>query len=138
MSLVRVPVETAHPAPGFAEQDPDDWWRAVLDACRSLRARDPADFARIDTVGCSAARETFACFDAQLRPLTPGILWSDARAIDEARALGDPVEFRRRTGVVPGPGCCAAKIAWTAQPPGRRVPRRGVGARRRVTSSRPA
>ena len=113
VSLVRVPVETSHPAAGHAEQDPDDWWQAVLEACRMLQGQVPTAYAQIDTVGCSAARETFACFDDELRPLTPGILWSDTRAIDEARSLGDPVEFRRQTGVVLGPGCCAAKIAWT-------------------------
>jgi xylulokinase len=113
VSLVRVPVETSHPVPGYAEQNPDDWWRAVLDACATLRAQHPSEYARIGTVGCSAARETFACFDGELRPLTPGILWSDTRAIDETSALGDPTEFRRRTGVVAGPGASAAKIAWT-------------------------
>jgi xylulokinase len=113
VALVRVPVDTTHPAAGYAEQNPDHWWQAVLEACQTLRGRDPTEYGRIDTVGCSAARETFACFDDQLRPLTPGVVWSDARAIDEAPSLGDPVAFRKLTGVVAGPGCAAAKVAWT-------------------------
>ncbi len=113
VSLVRVPVDTVHPAPGWAEQLPDAWWHTVLDACRELRHRDATAYAQITTVSCAAARETFALFDDELAPLTTGILWSDTRAVDEAATLADPDEFRSQTGVQLGPGCCAAKIAWT-------------------------
>ena len=27
--LARAPIETAHPHPGWAEQDPADWWTSV-------------------------------------------------------------------------------------------------------------
>ena len=60
-------------------------------------------------------RETFALFDADLRPLTPGILWSDVRAESAARALGDPDAFRATTGVVLTGGTHAAKLAWVAE-----------------------
>ena len=50
----------------------------------------------VDAIGFSAARETFALFDDDLRPLTAGILWSDGRADRDAAALGDPAAFRPR------------------------------------------
>jgi xylulokinase len=112
VALTRAPIATVHPAPDRAEQEPEDWWRSVVDACAELRARTPDVYSSIEAVGCSAARETFACFDTDLRGLGPGILWSDTRAADEARDLGDPVEFRRQTGVALGPSCCAAKMRW--------------------------
>lgn len=112
LALARAPIATHHPLPGRAEQDPTTWWPSVVDACAELRRREPRHYQRVEGVGFSGARETFALFDASLRPLTAGILWSDRRATDEAHALGDPGEFRARTGVVLGAGCCAAKIRW--------------------------
>ncbi|HSO96692.1 MAG TPA: FGGY family carbohydrate kinase [Acidimicrobiia bacterium] len=112
VALTRTPIATRHPGPDRAEQDPEDWWRAVVDACAELRVAAPDEYASLEMVSCAAARETFACFDAALHPLSPGILWSDSRAVDESRALGDPVAFRRRTGVALGPAACAAKIEW--------------------------
>jgi xylulokinase len=115
VDLVRVTIPTNHPEPGCAEQDPKDWWQSVTDACSGLRAAAPAEYERVDKIGCSAARETFACFDAQLKPLSPGILWSDTRGADQLASLGDPAAFRRQTGVILSDGCQAAKVAWVRQ-----------------------
>jgi xylulokinase len=115
IALARAPIVTSHPSPDRAEQEPEEWWRSVVDACAELRAGSPAVYASVEAIGCSAARETFACFDTRLHGLGPGILWSDARAADEARELGDPVAFRGQTGVALGPSCCAAKMAWVQQ-----------------------
>jgi xylulokinase len=112
VELAQVPIPTSHPAPTHAEQDPEDWWSSVVDVCSLMRERDPEAYGAVEVVGFAAARETFACFDHDLTPLGAGILWSDARAVHEVRALGDTAEFRRRTGVILSPGCCAAKIAW--------------------------
>src|SRR6185295_10727350 len=73
---------------------------------------DSQRYDAIDAVAFSAARETFALFDASLAPLGPGILWSDQRAVDEIAALGDAAVFRASTGVVLTPGCCRAKVRW--------------------------
>ena len=130
VALARAPLATTHPRPGWAEQDPASWWGSLVAACADLRAAEPVAFAAIEAVGFSAARETFALFDADLVPCSAGILWSDARAVDEVATLGDPSAFRPRTGVIASPGCCAAKVAWsdpyeptTEPPPCRSTPR---------------
>jgi xylulokinase len=112
LALTRVPVPTEHPAATFAEQDPEDWWRSVVGACAQLRLEDSVAYSAIAAVGFTAARETFALVDDALAPLGPGILWSDERAGAYVDALGDPAEFRARTGVIASAGCCAAKVAW--------------------------
>jgi xylulokinase len=111
-ALARAPVETSHPAPGFAEQDPRAWWSSVVDACAELRAAESDAYDAIAAVGFTAARETFALFDDALTPLGAGILWSDRRASDEVSELGEPTAFRAHTGVIPTPGCSAAKLRW--------------------------
>jgi xylulokinase len=111
----RARLAAAHPEPAWAEQAPDDWWTSVVDACAHVRSKAPDEYRAVDTIGLAAARETFALFDAGLRPLGPGVLWSDHRALDMVDVLGTPAEFRARTGVVPNGACCAAKIAWVAK-----------------------
>jgi xylulokinase len=126
VGLTRAPLVTTHPAPDRAEQDPGSWWTSVVDACAALRTDRPEEFARIDTLACSAARETFALVADDLTPIGPGILWSDHRATpSELATLGDFDEFRRETGVMPTAGCAAAKAVWVA----RHVPDRFAAAR---------
>lgn len=110
----RAAIPTAHPQPGWAEQDPADWWRSVVDACAQIRASEPRRYASVDAIGFAAARETFALFDGELVPRRAGVLWSDQRAGDVAGRLGDPDEVRARTGVVANGACCAAKLLWVA------------------------
>jgi xylulokinase len=112
VAITRAEVPTAHPRPGWAEQDPEDWWLSVVDACAQLRADARTGYDGIDLVGFSAARETFAGFDDEMQPVGPGILWSDQRAAASVLHFGDPDEFRARTGVVLNAACCAAKVAW--------------------------
>jgi xylulokinase len=112
LAITRAEIPTVHPRPGWAEQDPEDWWRSVLDACAQLRVGMPEEFGAIEAVGFSAARETFAPFDGDLQPIGPGILWSDQRGGAGVLQFGDPDEFRARTGVVLNAACCAAKLAW--------------------------
>jgi xylulokinase len=113
VAIARGPLETVHPRPGWAEQDASSWWTSVVDVCRELREVAPADWAEVRTIGFSAARETFALFDAQLAPLGPGVLWSDRRATDVT--LPGAGELRSRTGVIPNAAAHAAKLAWIAR-----------------------
>ena len=115
VALARSPVATTHPEPGRAEQDPLDWWRSVVDSCAQVRAASPARFVEVTAIGFSATRETFTLLDDDLRPIGPGVLWSDQRAGAEAAELGDPSAFRAATGVVGNGASHAAKVLWVAR-----------------------
>ncbi len=112
VTIGRAGIESRHPHTGWVEQDPQRWWTAVVEACAAARAEAPAAWDRIDAVGFSAARETFALFDATLAPIGRGIVWSDARADDQLAALGPPAAFRAHTGVVAGANTTVAKLLW--------------------------
>jgi sugar (pentulose or hexulose) kinase len=114
VSIGRAEIESRHPRTGWVEQDPRHWWTSVVEACATARAAAPGTWDRIDAVSFSAARETFALFDAMLAPIGRGIVWSDARADDQVAALGTPADFRTRTGVVAGANTTVAKLLWLA------------------------
>ena len=114
-ALTRVPIATAHPEAGWAEQDPTCWWSSVVDACAEVRATEPDAYAAVSAIGFAAARESFVLVDEALCPLGPGILWSDQRAGSEAENLGDSAEFRARTGVVLNTATHAAKLLWVRE-----------------------
>ncbi len=70
---------TATPQAGWAEQAPDDWWRAAGVACRALMARC-GDDADVLGVGLSGQMHTFVLAREDGRPVRPAITWLDTRA----------------------------------------------------------
>ncbi len=81
----RAPLSLSAPQPGFAEQDPDEWWEANRAALK--QALEPVEAARVDGIGISNQRETVAFLDEQGNSLRPAMLWLDERAIDEVEQL---------------------------------------------------
>ncbi|MCB1445377.1 MAG: sugar kinase [Rhizobiaceae bacterium] len=73
---------THHLPPNRAEQDPDDWWRALGQAVRAALAESgrPA----IGAITVATFSSTVVAADRAGRPLAPAILWMDARAAAEA------------------------------------------------------
>lgn len=75
---------TRYPRPGWAEQDPEDWWRAVAAATRAALAG--AGEPEIAGVAVATTASTVVVLDDAGRPLRPAILWMDARAAAESEA----------------------------------------------------
>ena len=71
----------------WAEQDPDDWWRAVCASTRRLLAETKADPADVAVVALSGQMMGCTPVDAQGNALRPSILYCDQRATAEADAL---------------------------------------------------
>jgi xylulokinase len=107
--------ETAHPQPTWAEQNPEDWWRAVINATRGLLSKSsvaPQDIAVIAFSG-----QMMGCLpvDAAGNPLRPCIIWADQRAVAQAARLDELVgeeRVYRITGHRISPTYSASKIAW--------------------------
>ncbi|MCM3808459.1 FGGY-family carbohydrate kinase [Streptomyces sp. DR7-3] len=73
---------TVFPHPGWAEQDPEDWWRAVVSAVRAALAE--AGSPAVAGLAVATTASTVAVLDAAGRPLRPALLWMDARASAES------------------------------------------------------
>lgn len=65
--------------PGWAEQDPDVFWKALCRACRKLWEKGTVSKERIAGVALTSQRGTVVNVDASGKPLRPAMLWLDQR-----------------------------------------------------------
>jgi sugar (pentulose or hexulose) kinase len=79
-------VPCVRPLPGWAEQDPEVYWRSLAAACRHLKNTVPRVFENIAGVGVTTLRNTFVNLDKQGRILRPAITWMDQRLANPACA----------------------------------------------------
>lgn len=83
---------TQHPHPGWAEQDPDGWWRAMVSATCEIVTRAGAQGQRLGGICVSSMAPVVVPVDRRGRPLGPGLIWADKRADAES------AEFEARVG----------------------------------------
>jgi xylulokinase len=105
------PVE--NPRDGWAETDPELWWRAVVAAVRE--AVGSAGSSPV-AIGLSGQMHGLVATAADGTALRPAMLWSDARAIGQLagyRSLPDPVRARLANPL--SPGMAGPMLAWLAQ-----------------------
>ena len=108
------------PRPGWVEHDPEDLWRATLDAAREALAQAGT---RPDALGITNQRETVCVWDRRTgRPLHRAIVWQDRRTAERCAALAASpagARIRDRTGLVLDPYFSGTKIEWMmSQVPG--------------------
>ncbi len=76
-----------HPHPGWAEQQPEEWWAALVTASRAALEQSGIPKEAILGVGADCTSCTVVAMDAQFRPLRPAIIWMDVRAAEQARRI---------------------------------------------------
>lgn len=72
---------------GVAEQDPEDWWNAVVEATRSLIARSGVSPADVIGLAVSGQMMGAVLLDADYQPVRPAIIWADTRSTAQTNAL---------------------------------------------------
>lgn len=109
------PYDTAYPRPGWAEQDPADWWRAVADSTRRLLAQSGISPGDVAVVSFSGQMMGCLPLDPAGTPLRSAIIWADQRAEEEAGYLAQqvtPEGVYRITGHRASASYTAAKMLW--------------------------
>src|SRR6187401_2855108 len=71
---------THYPHPGWAEQDPEDWWQATCAVLLQLVAASGHDPQAVAGVGISCQAPSMTPVDRQGRPLHPALIWMDRRS----------------------------------------------------------
>ncbi|MDC7228099.1 MAG: FGGY-family carbohydrate kinase [Spirochaetales bacterium] len=67
------------PHPGWAEQDPEVFWQALLDGCAELREKNPGEFSSVAGIGVTSQRDTMINIEENGLALRPAITWLDTR-----------------------------------------------------------
>ncbi|MGH3031527.1 MAG: xylulokinase [Gaiellaceae bacterium] len=102
----------ATPRPGWAEQDPEDWWRASESALARLEGSKAAG------IGLAGQMHGLVCLGEDGRPLRPAILWNDQRTGAECAEIEERIGLERLialTGNRALPGFTAPKLLWLRQ-----------------------
>jgi xylulokinase len=84
VSMAHSPKEemTIHaPQPGFAEQDPEQWWKELINAVALLRKMTGFQSSDIAAIGISYQMHGLVCVDSEGKVLRPSIIWCDSRAV---------------------------------------------------------
>lgn len=100
--------------PGWAEQDPESWWRYVKEGTAAVLASSGVDAADIKAIGISYQMHGLVALDKERRVLRDAIIWCDSRGVpygEEAfRELGADTVLPR---LLNSPGnFTAAKLQW--------------------------
>ena len=96
------------PHPGWAEQDPEDWWRAAERALAALGGEPTS-------IGLSGQMHGLVVLDDRDRVLRPAILWNDQRTEAECVEIEERVGLARLiqlTGNRALTGFTAPKLLW--------------------------
>ena len=83
------------PYPGWAEQDPEDWWRAAQDAIRQALAGAPQPHQRIAAIGLTGQMHGAVMLDEDGAVLRPSLIWCDTRTQPECDWLHEKIGYER-------------------------------------------
>lgn len=101
------------PKPGWAEQNPEDWMRAVREGIPELVSG--IDRAAIAGIGCGGQMHGLVVLDGNDRVIRPAILWNDGRTQEETEYLNREIGRERLTaltGNIAFAGFTAPKLLW--------------------------
>ena len=116
LAEATAPLEVSRPRPLWAEQDPEDWWRAVSITLDALAAQAPTTMAAVKAIGLSGQMLGVTLLDKADKAIRPALLWNDGRASAECADLEQRFpDFANTVGCRAMPGFSAPKLLWLAR-----------------------
>ena len=101
------------PQPGWSEQEPADWWAAVLDGMKELLSG--ADASAVAGIGCGGQMHGLVVLDENDAVIRRAILWNDGRTQAEVDYLNNEIGKARLSALTANiafAGFTAPKILW--------------------------
>lgn len=102
-----------YPKSGWSEQNPADWWKAVVDGIKELT--EVFDKTKIAGIGCGGQMHGLVALDKNDNVIRPAILWNDGRTADEVEYLNDVIGkdvLSDNTANIAFAGFTAPKLLW--------------------------
>lgn len=107
----------AAPRPGWAEQDPEMWWKNLVIVTRDILAKSRIPSDEIRAVGISYQMHGLVVVDKKGTVLRPSIIWCDSRAVDIGRRAFESIGKERCLDLfLNSPGnFTASKLRWVRE-----------------------
>ncbi len=119
-SCDHAPFRAEHP--GWAEQDPEDWWRAAQQAIRDALASTPEPREPIAAIALTGQMHGAVMLDAAGQVLRPALIWCDTRTQPECDWLTQKIGYERLIELTCNPALpnfTLTKLLWVkAHQPG--------------------
>ena len=110
------PLYTPHPM--WAEQQPVDWWQAVVKGVQRVLAEANIDASEIAGIGLSGQMHGSVFLDAEHQVIRPAILWCDQRTVSQCAWITERAGESTVVAETLNPmltGFTAPKIVWLQQ-----------------------
>ena len=108
----------ASPQPGWAEQDPRDWWRACGVAVRKAVQESAVRAEEISSIGFSGQMHGAVLLDASGEVVRPALIWCDQRTEKQSRELSEKFGMQRLIQLTCNPpltNFTLTKILWVRE-----------------------
>ena len=80
------------PRPGWSEQNPEDMWKASVDAIRGVMTKYSVSPDSVLGLGLSGQMHSSVFLDEQYEVIRPAILWNDVRTSAQCRFIEQTVD----------------------------------------------
>jgi xylulokinase len=101
--------------PGWAEQDPEDWWKAAIHAIPALLKATSTAPEEIAAIGLTGQMHGAVLLDEDNRVLRPSLIWCDQRTAAEAAWLTEQLGTDRLIALTSNPALTnftLTKLLW--------------------------
>ena len=101
------------PQPGWSQQNPEDWRKALIEGILELLTGFDAD--SVSGIGCGGQMHGLVVLDENDNVIRPAILWNDGRTAKQVDYLNDKIGRRRLSALTANiafAGFTAPKILW--------------------------
>lgn len=79
--LPKVEMTIAAPQKDWAEQDPDMWWKYIIDTTHAIVKTGNIQKGELKAIGISYQMHGLVCVDKNGKVIRPSIIWCDSRAV---------------------------------------------------------
>ena len=103
-----------YPQAGWAEQDPEEWWKATSEGIRKILATTAAARDPVQSIGLSGQMHGLVLLDGESRILRPALLWCDQRTQAECDFITEQLgsKLSEYTANKALTGFTAPKVLW--------------------------